>query len=81
MDRKRNEQYHYEIYDLVKEDRISRGATLNKKILNVFAERQRIVKVNPHCGNAQKPKIIPRDDMASIDTSGAAPIYDECVLL
>ena len=70
-----------EIYDLVKEDRISQGATFNNELLNVFVERQRVVRINPHCANVQKRKIIPRDDIASIDTSGAAPVYDECVPL
>ncbi len=58
-----------ELHDLVHEDRISRGATFNNELLNVFLERQRIVKINPQRPNLRKRKTIPRDDMGSIDTS------------
>jgi hypothetical protein len=70
-----------EFYDWVKEDRISRGATFNNELLNVFVERARIVKVNPHRANLRKRKTIPRADMASNDTSGKASVYNECVPL
>ena len=70
-----------EIYDMVKEDRISRGATFNNELLNVFVKRARVVKVNPHRANLRKRKTIPRDDMASTDTSGEATVYNECVPL
>jgi hypothetical protein len=45
-----------EIYDMVKEDRILQGATFNNKLLNVFVERVRVVKVNPHRANLRKRK-------------------------
>ena len=69
------------IYDSVKEDRISRGATFNIELLNVFLECKWVVKTNPHRANSQKRKMIPRDDMVSIDTAGADGGYDECVPL
>ncbi len=70
-----------EIYDLVKEDHISRGATFNNELLNVFVERARVVKVKLHRANLRKRKTIPRDDMASTDTSGEATVYNECIPL
>jgi hypothetical protein len=59
-----------ELYDLVKEDRMLRGGTFNNELLNVFFERQRVVKPNPKRPNARnKRKTIPRDDMGPIDTA------------
>jgi hypothetical protein len=68
-----------ELYDLVHEDRISRGATFNNELLNVFLERQRIVKTNPQRPNLRKRKTIPRDDVGSIDTSCHSDMQDGAV--
>jgi hypothetical protein len=51
-----------DIYDLVKEDRISRGETFKADLLNVFVERQRVVKSNPYRAMTRKRKTRPRDD-------------------
>jgi hypothetical protein len=69
-----------DIYDLVKEDRISRGETFNAE-LNVFVERQQIVKSNSHRAITRKRKTIPRDDMGAIDTSRTTAVHDYSVPL
>jgi hypothetical protein len=61
-----------EIYDLVKEDRILRGETFYTELLNVFVDRQRVVKINPYRANTRKRETIPRDTMGATDTSGTA---------
>jgi hypothetical protein len=48
-----------DMYDLVKEDRTSQGETFNAELFNVFVERQRIVKSNPHRAITRKRKTIP----------------------
>jgi hypothetical protein len=58
-----------ELYDNVAEDRISRGATFNNEVLNVFLERRRVVTTHPGRPNSKKQKTIPRDDMGPIDTT------------
>jgi hypothetical protein len=68
-----------ELYDLVHEDRMLRGATFNNELLNVFLERQRIVKTNPQLPNLRKRKTIPRDDMGSINTSCHSDMQDGAV--
>ena len=65
-----------ELYDSVTEDRVSRGATFNNELLNVFLERRRIVTANPQRANARKRKTIPRDDMGPIDTTCRDPMQD-----
>jgi hypothetical protein len=66
-----------ELYDNVAEDRISRGATFNNELLNVFLERRRVVTTNPGRPNAKKQKTIPRDDMGPIDTTCRDLMQDE----
>ncbi len=68
-----------ELYDLVKADRSLRGGTFNNELLNVFLERQRVVKANPKRPNARKRKTIPRDDMGPIDTTCRNAKEDGCV--
>jgi hypothetical protein len=68
-----------ELYDRVEEDRIARGLTFNHELLNVFLERQRVVKVNPARLNARKRKTITRDDMGPIDTSCRDALQDGLV--
>ena len=65
-----------ELYDLVQEDRISQGGRFNNELLNVFLERQRVVKANPHRPNKRKRKTISRDDTGCIDTLCTAAITD-----
>ena len=57
-----------DLYDSVKEDRILHGVMFNNQLLNVFLERQRVVKPNPRRANNRKRKAMPRDDMGCIDT-------------
>ena len=68
-----------ELYNLVQEDRISQCGRFNNEPLNVFLERQRVVKANPHCPNKRKCKTVPRDDMGCIDTLCSAAITDSIV--
>jgi len=63
------EKYN-ELYDLVVEDRVSRGGVFNNELLNVFVERRRDRKsAKPACEpDAKKRRIVPKDDMGLYDT-------------
>jgi hypothetical protein len=60
-----------ELYDLVVEDRVSRGAVFNNELLNVFVERRRSRKsAKLACEpDAKRCRIVPKDDMGLYDTS------------
>jgi hypothetical protein len=64
------EKYN-ELYDLVVEDRASRGAVFNNELLNVFVERRRVRKSAKLLSepDAKKRRIVPKDDMGLYDTS------------
>ena len=59
-----------ELYDLVVEDRVSRGGVFNNELLNVFVERRRDRKsAKQVCEpDAKKRRIVPKDDMGLYDT-------------
>ena len=63
------ERYN-ELYDLVVEDRVSRGGVFNNELLNVFVERRRDRKsAKQVCEpDAKKRRIVPKDDMGLYDT-------------
>ena len=53
-----------EPYDLVVEDRVSRGAVFNKELLNVFVERRRERNAKPDSEpESKRHKTVPKDDM------------------
>jgi hypothetical protein len=57
------------LYDQVKEDRMSNGISFNHVLFQVFTERQRLAKVRVGKPNERerKRKTIPRDDMRPIE--------------
>ena len=63
------EKYN-DLYDMVLEDRVSRGAVFNNELLNVFLGRrhQRNSKPTPE-PELKKRKVVPRDDMGLNDAS------------
>ena len=53
-----------ELYDLVVEDRVSRGAVFNNELLNVFVERQQERNAKPDSKPESKRRnTVPKDDM------------------
>ena len=56
-----------DLYDQVKEDRVSNGVSFNHVLFQVFRERQRLAKARVGKPNERKRKTIPRDDMGSIE--------------
>ena len=65
------EKYN-ELYDLVVEDRVSRGAVFNNELLNVFIERRRERNAKPdRAPESKRQKVVPKDDMGPYDTSYA----------
>ena len=56
-----------DLYDQVKEDRVSNGVSFNQALFQVFRERQRLAKARVGKPNERKRKTIPRDDMGPIE--------------
>jgi hypothetical protein len=58
-----------DFYDMVVEDRVSRGAVFNNELLNVFRERRNKRNSKPTCvPDAKRQKLMPKDDMEPFDT-------------
>jgi hypothetical protein len=67
-----------QLYKLVEQDRVSRGAVFNAELLNVYLERRRVANATPKHTVNKKRKIVPFDDMGIIDTSlGATSTTEE----